>query len=263
MQDDPGGLLQHGGEVVRVLLVGGGAALVVAQADDQHFAQAALEGTHKVGVQLHPVDGDDQVGLEGRPVKPDGPPVGRVAQQHRVHRGDHGDAQVLLGDAIAGEHLTLALLGAAAVAAHGGDDKGLGPQGLQALDRGVDHGEQVPDAPAAHGHGDAGSRLHQTGHLGPGQLFLHRTHHIGELLAVELLPHPIHGGQGTFQVLLQQDRHFQLLLQIDVSICSYASSIHAVYRVLSKRTAPFQKRWMLCVFLGCFPCIQQRLKKLK
>lgn len=61
LQNNGGSLLNDFCEVFRILFVNGGTAFVVAKTNNQHFAKSALKGTHKVGVQLDPVDGDYQI----------------------------------------------------------------------------------------------------------------------------------------------------------------------------------------------------------
>ena len=102
-------------------------AVLLAQADGHHLHQAALVLPLKSGVGLDAVDHDNAVGLMGVliDVHIHAP---YVADLHRLHGREDGAAHALLGDAVARENAALALIGGAAVTAHGGDQERLGPQ---------------------------------------------------------------------------------------------------------------------------------------
>ena len=207
LQNETGGLLNGVGKDLGGFLVHGRAALVVAKADDQHLAETALDWADEVGVQLYAVDRDDEVGFIGCAVEPDGAAVGAVAKINGVHRCHNGNAETLLRDPVAREDLALALLRAAAVAAHGGDDKGLRTQFFERVYRRFDDGIEILDAAAADADGDTHAGLDERADLRLCELCAHRAGHILQTGLVKLLPHTIHPRQRTLQVFFQKDRH--------------------------------------------------------
>ena len=134
-------------------------AFPLAHADGHHLHQAGLIGAPEGGVGLDASHHDHRVGFVGVLVYPDLVAVGQEAHLHRLHAGEDGTAAVFLGDAEALQDGPLSLGGGAAVAAHGGDDEGLGAQGS-------DPGGQFPEdqghiadlaAAAGHAHPHAGA----------------------------------------------------------------------------------------------------------
>jgi hypothetical protein len=100
-------------------------ALLLTHADDHHLHQAALVLAAEGGVGLHAAYHHDAVGLGGVLVQVDRLALGGRDDDDGLHAGLDGYAHGLFGDAVAGEHLQLALGGGSAVAAHGREDEGL------------------------------------------------------------------------------------------------------------------------------------------
>ena len=91
----------------------------------------------------------DAVGSGRELVHVDGHAVD-LAQFHHVHLRLDGAADEALGDAVALQHLALAFGRGAAVAAHGGEDEGLGAQCLELGHHLLHAVGDVGDAAAAH-----------------------------------------------------------------------------------------------------------------
>ena len=173
------------------------ASLVVAKADNEHLAKAALNGADKISMQLHAIDGYDQVRLIRGTIKPHGTAVRAVAEMHGVHRRHDRNAQTLRGHTVSGKHLTLPLLRTAAVTAHSGDDKGLCPKLLQALHRRFHNAGQILDAAAPHADCHTHTRLDQRTDLRLYQLAAHGALYVGQAGLIELLTHTVHLRQRT------------------------------------------------------------------
>src|SRR5262249_17798659 len=127
---------------------------VLAQADEHHLEQAALDGPVEGGVRLDACDDADVVGLAGVLVEVDRVALAGRADLDDLHRRLDGRADGLLGDAVALDDLALPLGGAAAVAAHGGHEEGFGAEGLQVVGDGAEDEGDVGDAAAAGGERD-------------------------------------------------------------------------------------------------------------
>ena len=104
-------------------------------------------------------------------------------------------ADEALGDAVALQHLALALGGGAAVAAHGREDEGLGAQRLELGDDLLGALGDVGDAAAAAAHRDGHAGLDLGAHLGALELVDHRLADVVELRGLELLPDVHHARQ--------------------------------------------------------------------
>ena len=115
-------------------LVVEGGPFVLAQADQHHLVQAALDLADEPGVRLDAPGDDDVVRLVRVLVEEDRHPVPGLADLHHLHRRPDRRPDVLLGDAVALDDFPLPLGPAAAVAAHRRDCERLGPEGLQLLD---------------------------------------------------------------------------------------------------------------------------------
>src|SRR5437870_5463886 len=100
------------------------------------------------------------IGAERLLVEMHGKSFGGLADYDRLHAGADRAAAVALGDAVAFDQLALAFCGAAAVAAHGGDDERPSLKRLKMLNRGLDDQGDIGDAAAAGGDGDGLPRLY-------------------------------------------------------------------------------------------------------
>ena len=127
----------------------------LAQADEQHLHQAALDGGGEVGVRLDAVADQDVVGLHGEAIEVQRHALGSVADDDGFRAGADGAAHGRLGDAVGFQHAALAFGGAAAVAAHGGDQEGPRTEAAEVLDGRAEDGDDVGDAAAAGGDGHA------------------------------------------------------------------------------------------------------------
>ena len=110
----------------------------------------------EVGVRLDAVADQHVVGLAWRwRSKCSGQALGGAADDDGLHAGADGAADGRLGDAVGLQHVALAFGGAAAVAAHGRDEEGLGAEVPEVLDGRAEDGDDVGDAAAAGGDGHA------------------------------------------------------------------------------------------------------------
>jgi len=100
-------------------------AFVLAQADEHHFHQARFDIADEIRMRLDAADDEHVIGAEGVLIEMHGKAFGGLADDDGFHAGADGAAAVALGDAVAFDELALAFGSAAAVATHGGDDKGL------------------------------------------------------------------------------------------------------------------------------------------
>ena len=100
----------------------------LAQADQQHLHQAAFDGGGEVRVRLDAVADQHVVGLHGEAIEMERKAFGGAADDDGLRAGADGAADGRLGDAVGFQQAALAFGGAAAVAAHGGDQKGCAPR---------------------------------------------------------------------------------------------------------------------------------------
>ena len=131
-----------------------GRAFVLAQADEHHLVQAALDFADKVGVRLDAANDGYVVGFKGVFVEKDRDAVLGRAYLDGFHRRLDGCAGVLLGDAVAFDDFLLRFGNAAAVAAHSRDEEGLEAEGLELGHEAFDHERNVGNAAAADRDGD-------------------------------------------------------------------------------------------------------------
>ena len=134
----------------KALLMQPGAAGMLPDADGQHFAQAAFNGTVKVRMDLDPVNRDDVIRLRCVFINiyrdiACGPP-----DDHRIHRRPDGNPHRLLGNAVARDKRFLFFSNTAGVAAHGRHNKRLCPMTKECIQGGLHDLVQIRNAPAAH-----------------------------------------------------------------------------------------------------------------
>ncbi len=100
----------------------------VAQADQEHFHQAAFDRAGKARVRLDAVANHDVVGFEGQAVEVDRKAFGGAAQNDRFHTGADRAAGKLFRHAVRLDQFPLTFGRAAAVAAHRRHKEWIGPQ---------------------------------------------------------------------------------------------------------------------------------------
>src|ERR1700722_16782666 len=108
-----------GGSTVRIV-----GAYLLAEADHQHFLDAAAQRASKVSVRLDPVEDYDPIGSKRRNTEDDVKAVKSRADLSHFHARFDGDAHAFGGNPVARQHLDLAPRGSPAMAAHGGHDEG-------------------------------------------------------------------------------------------------------------------------------------------
>ena len=127
----------------------------VAQADQQHFHQAAFDRADERGVRLDAIADQNMVGLEGQAVEMDRETLRRPADNHRFHVRADRATDGSFGNAVGLDEPPLAFGRSAAVAAHGRHDEWAGAEAPEVLDDRPHHENDVGDAAAAgrNGHG--------------------------------------------------------------------------------------------------------------
>ena len=127
------------------------------------------------------------VGLVGVFVEVDGDVVFDGADLHRVHGGFDRRPGVCLGDAIALDDLLLGRGDAAAVAAHGRNQKRFEADGLEFLDQAFDNKGDIGDAAAADGDGHGLARFNLGGEIQSGHFLAHGAGNILQGRCLEVL----------------------------------------------------------------------------
>ncbi len=137
-------------------------AVLLAQSDDSHLRQAALDAAAVVGVGLHPVHDDHGIRFLCRRGDVDrklGVTDGDGVDLIRVHPGVDGGIKARLRDTQALQHFALALGRRPAVAPHRRDDDWLEAPVANRLDDGLGDVVDTVDAAAADGDGDSRTRF--------------------------------------------------------------------------------------------------------
>ena len=130
-------------------------AVLLAHADDEHLADAALDLAAEVRVGLDAADGDEEVRRVGVLVQMDLQAALRMRDDLGVHGGADGSAHGLLRHAVALDDAALALGLRTGMAAHGGDDERMRADGLDLIADGADDAGNVRHVTAACGNADA------------------------------------------------------------------------------------------------------------
>src|SRR5205807_1460607 len=97
------------------------------------------------------------------------------------------------------EETPLPLVGAAAVAAHRGDEQGVGPRGPQLVHHGAQDRHDVADPPAPRGYRDTRPRAKPRSEIEPAQFGPDGGRDVVEAGPGESLVHPDHAGHGRGQ----------------------------------------------------------------
>ena len=196
--DELRGLGQQLAEDIHAVGVQLGGAGDLAHADGHHLDDAALDGRTEVGMRLDPAHEGDRVGSSRELVHVDRHAVD-LAQLHHFHLRLDRAADIALGDAVVLQHLALAFGRGAAVAAHGGEDEGLGAEGLELGHHLLHALGDVGDAAAAHTERNGHAGLHGAAHLGPLELLHYRLADVVDPGGFEFLPDMDHAGQRDIQ----------------------------------------------------------------
>jgi len=126
-----------------------------AEADGHHLKEAAFDAAGEICVPLDAGEKEDAVGFEGGFVHEGGDAFGGSADGDDIERTDDGATHGGFMDAVVHEDVCLALGGSGAVAAHGGNDEGLGSVFLPEIDGGFGDAGDVGNATAADADSDA------------------------------------------------------------------------------------------------------------
>ena len=166
------------------------------QTDDQHLAHPALDVVHKIGVELHAVDGDDEVRFfQADFVKIDLDAPTGLTQQNHIVAGNYGDPHRLLCNAVGVQDFQLTLDRAAAMTSHSSQDKGVCPQLLQFLHHAFDDEGEIADSAAAYAKRDLHAGLYSGTNLLFGKFRPHGALHVGQTVLLKVLSDPVHGGK--------------------------------------------------------------------
>src|ERR1700688_3916485 len=133
-----------GGSTVRIV-----SAYLLAEANHQHFLDAAAQRSTKISVRLDPVEDHNPIGCKRRNAEDDVEAVKCSADLSHFHAGFNGDAHAFGGNPVARQHLDLARCSGSAVAAHGGHDEGARARFDEDPQGGLHNLLEVGDAAAA------------------------------------------------------------------------------------------------------------------
>jgi len=159
-------------------------AAFLAEADGQHFEEAAFPATAEGGVGLDTVDDQDGIRLGGVGVEVDGHALLGHADLDHVHAAADGGSRA---QAVALQHGALAFGCAAAVAAHGGDEEWLPAAGANLLKDGRNDLTDATDAAAAQADGDLHAGPDGGGQGQATQAGAYVSGDVGDMVAGELL----------------------------------------------------------------------------
>ena len=159
--EQPTGALQRGDPIeqpvahldrpARVDLRGTG---LLAETNDSHLGQPALDRALEAGVWLDAIDWHDPVGAGRVAIEVQGHAVVRAGDLDGLHRRSDLAIDCLLGHPQGLQHRSLALGRGAAVAAHCRHDERCRTEGAQAADRAPQHRDSFDQAATAGAHGD-------------------------------------------------------------------------------------------------------------
>src|SRR5690606_20489455 len=99
-------------------------AVVLAEPDEHHLHQTALDVAHKSGVRFDAAAHDHVLSPVRMTVEVDRKPFRRMADNFRLHARANGTPAELLGDPVRLDNLSLAFGGAPSVTAHCRHDEG-------------------------------------------------------------------------------------------------------------------------------------------
>ena len=128
--------------------------MLLAHADDEHLADAALDLAAEVRVGLDAADRDQEIRRIGELVQMDLQAAPGVRDHLSIHGGADRSAHGLLRHAVALDDAALTLSLGARVAAHGGDDKRVCADRLDLIADGTDDAGDVRHVTAARGNAD-------------------------------------------------------------------------------------------------------------
>src|SRR5580700_4635696 len=97
---------------------------LLAEADHQHFLDAAAQCAAKISVRLDPVEDYDSIGCKRGNTEDDVEAVECGADLSHFHAGFNGDTHAFSGNPVTRQHLDLAGGRGSAVAPHGRHDEG-------------------------------------------------------------------------------------------------------------------------------------------
>jgi len=146
--------LDIGSHALEAKLVALICAVLLAHADDEHFADAALDLAAEVRVGLDAADRDQEIRRIGELVQMDLQAALRMRDHLSIHGGADRSAHGLLRHAVALDDAALTLSLGARVAAHGGDDKRVCADRLDLIADGADDAGDVRHITAARGNAD-------------------------------------------------------------------------------------------------------------
>ena len=137
-------------EAARAVAVDRLRATLLAQSDRAYLGQPTFDRTPEVGVRFDAIDQQHMIGLEGRRAHEHGHFID-VADLLDVHARDDWHAYAFARDAIAGQHVALAVGSGAAVAAHGRHDERIAAELADGFTAGTQDVWHVGNAAAAGG----------------------------------------------------------------------------------------------------------------
>ena len=170
----------------------GGAANLIAQSDHQHLAQAALQRTDKIRMQLDPIDRNDQICVQRRFVEKQRHAAAQRPDLPAPDLADNGNAHCFFGNAVSGKDGTLTLGRPAAMAPHCRNDKRLCSLLFQRIRRSAHDHSDVCDAPAADRQCNAHAGTQPLADFDAPQLFHHSAAHVPDVCFVKALPNTDH-----------------------------------------------------------------------
>src|SRR6185436_9873111 len=190
---------QQGRECVHAVLVVGGGAVDLADADREHLGHAALGCAAKRGMRLDPVDDDNALGFGREAVHVHGRAIVELADDHGVHGRFNRHAHRRFRNAIAFQHFSLAFGCRRSVAAHRWKNKRFGAKGQQFADHALGNDRYVGDAAAAAADGNDLSGLNLGPDFGTLKFPGHRRRDVAQVGGVEFLANVDHARQGDIE----------------------------------------------------------------
>ena len=156
-------------------------ALLLAETDDHHFANATLVSPTERIVRFDAAGDDDSIGLMSILILIDRLAELRISKEDRFHGRPDRTAHGLGGDSISLKQLSLAFRRCPAVAAHGRHNKRICPALFAEVDDGAGDGVDICNTATAGGNRDAHAGLNRIGNFRPREFFPDNRRDLGRL----------------------------------------------------------------------------------